>query len=155
MIGLLIFSTSSWVNFGNSCFPRKLCLLWDFHVWQHRASMHVSMFFKCHLSHISGCIFSFLIVFVPSFLSLVTWFVYLLVFSNNNSWLYLLFIIVCVFLIVSAFLVPNSLFFCFSLSILPPPFPRFILLLFYLACWVECLGEALHFHFGDQGLKCM
>lgn len=58
--------------------------------------MHVSMFFKCHLSHIPGCIFSFLILmFVPSFLSLILGLSISLVFSNNNSWLYLLFIIVC------------------------------------------------------------
>lgn len=54
---------------------------------------------------------------------------------------------------MSAFLVPNSLFSAFLYRFLPPPFLRFILLLFYLASWVECFGEALHFCFWDQGFK--
>lgn len=141
MLGPFIFSASSWVNFGN--FLRKLCLLLGFpHL------LECPCIFLCFLFSPLPYLWLCLLL-VPhleicgSFFGLALALSTLLVFSNNNSWLCLLsHLLFC-------FLIPYSLLLLYRS--LPLPFPRLTLLLFYLASWVECLGEALRFCLRNQG----
>jgi hypothetical protein len=106
-----------------------------------------SIFSVISFLYLSSFIFSSFLTLIIEGLFLKSWsrFVYFVIFSNTSSWLYLLLCLLFCSLI--------HYFPLFLYRFLPPLFPRLLLLLFYLAFWVECFSKALIFWTFAWGIK--